>query len=112
MYCANRSQGVHVQASAQLVSSPKENEVDVAAPPRAARSHSASVGSRNFVVPRYWFSFPMKLEEVQLDPVVPPQMSFQLTISTGQSRPQLVKYEGLLPITATHCRCVTSVEPR
>ena len=64
------------------------NENAVWVPPRAAHSHSASVGSRSLVVPRYRFSLPMKLPNVQLEPVAPPQTSFQLTESTGQSRPQ------------------------
>ncbi len=59
------------------------NENGPVVPPRAARPHSASVGRRNFVVPKSWFTFPMKLVGLQVEPVAPPQMSFQERQYTG-----------------------------
>ena len=55
-------------------------------PARHAYSHSASVGSRYLFLPSIWFSFRINFWQ-----------SFHETLSTGQSSPQFLKYDGLLP---------------
>src|SRR3989338_769304 len=69
------------------------------APARQAYSHSASLGRRYF--------FPV----LALSASINAWASSQLTCSTGQLSPQLPNLLGLLPMSAFHWPCVTSVLP-
>ena len=86
------------ECQANLSKSPANRPV---VPPRQAHSHCASVGSvhRHPAGNRpFAFSFRQNSDAVS-----------QLTVSTGSSLP--LKLLGLLPDTASHCACVTSVRP-
>src|ERR1022692_2342843 len=80
-------------------SSPKQNLPVL--PARQAYSHCASVGNTNLppCPPVFALSFTRNCWQ-----------SSQLTCSTGFLGP--LKWLGLLPITASHCSCVTSYLPR
>src|SRR5262249_2384116 len=70
-----------------------------ASPPRAAYSHSASVGNR--------YDAPVLADSRRANSVA----SSQDTCSTGQSS-QSAKYDGEVPITSPHIRWVTSLSMR